>query len=211
MFLTHKDVKLSNLSYAKLQDLCEHVRYNSVVDFLLKPKNEYCNFLELIHPDTFYRIIYLHRGKKIIPILETCGVLDQIGGMLSSLLHDYDRQEIESGNLNISNLVLEIWNMLIEYDKMTFIFPYSNNSNSFTNQYMNLVGFKFFNHDEFRIFSTYNNPNFDLLIPASKIFTDLINTKHIYVNNISHFNFDFFKQMKLVQKKIITSWLNESD
>ena len=208
MFLTHRDIKLSNLSYEKLQDFCgPHIRYNSVVDLLLKPKKEYCKFLENIESDAFYRIVYLHSGSRMIPILETCVVLDQIGGMLSSFLHDYDRQEIKSGNLNISKIILEIWNLVIEYGDMTFIFPPSKNLNSHTNKYMKKVGFNFSLHDEFRIFSTYENPSFYLLIPMSKIFTNLLDPNSIM--NISHFNFELFNEMKLIQKETIATWFEE--
>lgn len=159
---------------------------------------------EFKNQEVFYKIYFLNIFENKIPILETMRIEDEVGGMLSSYLHDLDRDHINSNKIqNVSGISLKIWNLLLE-NEMTFLFPKSKDENSSTNKYMEKVGFKRIDSN-YRIFFNGNNPKYKKLEKISDIFSILLSKKNY--KSISPFNFEVFEKSKVIQKNYIDKWI----
>lgn len=122
--LSHKSILVSELRIDNLNDFYEGLphRYNSIID-LLHHKQEIC--VELLKrlrltKTLKYRLVIASNEKIRIPLLECLEINGLLGGMLSTYLHDHDRNIIESsGNIIVNPLSIFVY-VLMEGVHKTF-------------------------------------------------------------------------------------------
>jgi hypothetical protein len=200
--LSAETILLKNLTYENLDGFYDNLpyRYNSVTDLVSQGeliKQKFLRRLGLVN-ELYYQVVFLSTPQAKLPILECLKVNNVSGGMLSSYLHDLDREIIEGqGDLYISSQSRMVWQELLSYDEFSFVFPASHNPNSRTSLYMQEVGFQERRYEGVRCFFNGREQGQPFLAVMQEFITAIRQTNPRY-----SFDLDKFKLSKREQAKI---------
>lgn len=145
--ISGKSILVKDLSRENLDDFYDGLpyRYNSITDLVFQEGQVKQAFLEKLHLKhrLFYKVFTLSIPTSSLPILECLEIDGILGGMLSTYLHDLDREMLEGkGDVCIGSNSMLVWQALIEQSEFSFVFRASRSSYSRTSSYMRNIGFK---------------------------------------------------------------------
>lgn len=203
-------IRLRDLDSKNLHQFYEgmHYRYNSVTDLILSNSNQKNNLLDIlgVRNDLLYRVDFLLIGNEGIPILECLEIDGVAGGMLSTYLHDLDRDIIEGGDeIKLSHHSRWLWDCVLSNAKYNFVFGVSKNKISRTSIYLSKVGFTEKRKNNFRYF--YNSPE------NIFIFDDVMNQFTAAIqggNKLYDFNKLLFNKFKSKQRVVVNSFIKSN-
>ena len=206
MVISTRSKLVSELSIENLDDLYNGLpyRYNSVTDLVFQKDHIKESLLQKLNLQDrlFYKIFFVSNSTSYLPILE-CLEIDGIsGGMLSSYLHDLDREILEGeGDFCFPSQSILFWQSLLAHSEFSFVFPSSHSRYSRTSIYMNKIGFYERSLGRLRCF--FNG------IDKSDIFVDvmqeLIAAIH-HKNSAYSFDHEQFRIAKVQQAKVAKQW-----
>ena len=205
-----KDILVKDLTPDVLETFFEGMpfRYDSVVDLIYKGDAIKCSFLDemkVLHTLRYRTYIFCKDGE-CLPILSCLQVENDIGGMLSTFLHDHDRDLIEGGKpFKIEDRILSIWRALLNIDQFSFFFPLSTSANSQTENYMRQAGFKLGFENDLRMFYSHRTGYGKLFLVMQRFIECLTNTNAYY-----QFDKARFARSKSVQSDVIRTWIEKA-
>ncbi len=197
--LSAKSILLRDLNKTNLHNFYEGLpyRYNSIIDLLFQEKQVKNTILENLQlkDRLFYKVFTLSLPNSSLPILECLEIDGILGGMLSTYLHDFDREIIEGkGDLCISSDSMLVWQTLLEKYQFSFVFRASRASYSRTSNYMKKIGFKERQFGDLRSFFN-GTDNSDLFVEVMREFITAIENK----STLYSFNVENFREAKTQQ------------
>ena len=202
--LSARSIPLKDLSLKNLSDFYRGLpyRYNSVTDIVSQGgqvKQELLQRLGL-EDQLSYQVVFLSTAVAELPVLECLKINGASGGMLSSYLHDLDRELVEGdGELRISAISIAIWQELLSYDEFSFVFPASQNPSSRTSLYMNRVGFRERNLGKLRCFFNGRDQSNQFLEVMQEFIDAIRQTNPWYVFDLSKFKASKKEQVKIAK------------
>ncbi|MEM9220083.1 MAG: hypothetical protein AAGD25_37870 [Cyanobacteria bacterium P01_F01_bin.150] len=206
--ISTKSKLVSELNLENLTDFYNGLpyRYNSVTD-LVSHENQIKETLIKklkLKNKLFYRVFFLSNNESCIPILECLEIDGCLGGMLSTYLHDLDRDIIEGeGDLCLAPKSILIWQKLLDQSEFSFIFPSSHSHKSRTSLYMRKLGFNEKINGNFRCY--FNNSD------KSHIFLDLMIELIAAIqrkNSLYSFNHERIRLAKIQQAMLVRQWFS---
>ncbi|MGH8000510.1 MAG: hypothetical protein ACREPR_14045 [Brasilonema sp.] len=206
IIVSSKAVLVRELTPTNLDDFYEGLpyRYNSIIDLVLQKEPIKETLLSSLHLDDklFYRVFTISRGTSSLPILECLEIDGVFGGMLSTYLHDFDRDIIEgNGNMEITSKSWTMWQILMGQSEFSFVFPASRSACSRTSHYMKKIGFKEKRAGDLRHFFNGHDSGNKFSGIMRELIASLKDTSKLY-----SFNQEKFDSAKVKQAEIAKFW-----
>jgi hypothetical protein len=203
--LSAETILLKKLTHDNLDSFYENLpyRYNSVTDLVSQGELTKQKFLRRLGlaDRLYYQVFFLSTPGAKLPILECLKIDNVSGGMLSSYLHDFDREIIEGdGDLCISRQSKIVWQELLSYDEFSFVFPASRNPHSRTSLYMQEVGFQERKYEGVRCFFNGREQGHPFLAVMKEFITAIRQTNPRYVFDLDKFRASKKEQTKIARK-----------
>ena len=206
-----KKILVRDLNETNLSDFYDGLpyRYNSIVDLVFQKEQIKQDLLRRSNLTNrlSYQVIILSKPTYSLPILECLEIDGIAGGMLSTYLHDLDREMIEgTGDICLNLNSMLIWQTLLNYQEFSFVFRSSRNQHSRTSDYMKKIGFEEQGFSDMRcFFNSINNGN--LFAKVMKELITAIEGKNKYYS----FKYDNFKSSKSKQAQVAQQYLNRAE
>ena len=208
--LSMKAILVRDLSETNLNAFYDGLpyRYNSIIDLLFQEGQIKQDLLERtqLTDRLFYQVFTLSLPAFSFPILE-CLEIDGIsGGMLSTYLHDLDREILEGeGDVRVGSNSMLVWQTLIKHTEFSFVFRSSRSRCSRTSSYMRQIGFKERTFCDMRCFFNGTDNGNQFVEVMREFISAIENTNNFYSFKHEEFRAAKIRQARIAKHRFISS------